>query len=821
MGTEDIRPYSELVPWLCMFGDDDVVVNKDGSLMAVFEVAGVDIDATTSTDISYFLHAFDHAYETFKDAPSIFTWIVHRKKALWYPEAVFPDPYSEFIDAQRKAQFISGRNYINRHYLAITWEADTGLSGFGERISLHIESGDNPLLASLRAATSFIRGNDAFRHTSQELLDRTDKFHTLIKRYTERLTGLGIQRMYGSGLRAFLRRCVNPASEQEDVVAMPFLDTHLPNAELKIERELLVFDDKVYVAGVSLKEPPALTYQGVFDPLITIGGEVVFSQNFRFASKKQVAKYLTGIRQYNDLLKYSPLTWLYLAFNQNADARANEARMEAAESAHAETARVDMNDAYYGWYAAQVMAIGDSVGEVERVIAEVAAMMEVNNLTAIREKTHLLSAFAGGIPGMSAMQKRWFMMEIASLSDLTPLRTVDPGQKENIYLTEQRKKYTPALIVMNTEYRTPYYLNLHVGDLGHALIVGPSRSGKSSGMNIIIAQFRKYMPARIVIFDKDRSCRIPTLLMGGDHIEVSGARSIKWNPLSLLGEEGALEWLASWIEGLVTYRGYRYTADDVKDVWRSLQGLAAQDSAHWTLGHLHSILAPGLQDELDAWVGQGQLAHYFDNREDTFSITNFCCIEMGEILQKEHVARAFMDYAFFRIYKSLRSGNTENGVIPTLIYIEECWFMLENPYFEQKIRDWTKTFAKFAAQLVMATQSLEDLAESKVFSSLRDNIQTRIYLPNSNAMSAQLLPLYADQFGLHEDQIAQIATGTQKRDYFVQQPDVFRKTVMTIDKASLAIVRSDLLAQSIFQRHLDSGKADWKENYREEMNRVI
>ncbi|MHB1676415.1 MAG: VirB4 family type IV secretion system protein [Sulfuriferula sp.] len=819
--AEDIRPFSELVPWMLMYGEDDIVVNKDGGMIAFFEVMGVDIDAATSSEVNYCLNAFDHAYETFKDAPAVFSWIVHRKKALWYPAAEFPDPYSQFIDEQRKTQFLSGKNYINRHYLAITWESGVGLSGFSDRISLYIESGYSPVVAAARAATSFIRGNDAFNYSAQELADRADKFQTLISRFTERLSGLGVIRMQGNELRAFLRRCVNPASEQEGVVAMPFLDTHLPNAELKIERELLVFDEMLLVAGISLKEPPKITYQGIFDQLITIDGEVIFSQNFRFSSKKAVGKYLTSVRQYNDLLKYSPLTWLYLAFNQNADARANEARLEAAESAHMETSRVEMNDAYYGWYAAQVMAIGNSVDEVERVIAEVAGMMEVNNLTAIREKTHLLSAFAGGIPGMYATQKRWFMMEIMSLSDLTPIRTVDPGHRENSYLTEQRKKYSPALIVMNTEYKTPYYLNFHVGDLGHALIVGPSRSGKSSGMNIIIAQFRKYAPSRIIIFDKDRSCRIPTILMGGDHIDVAGNRNIKWNPLTMLGEPGAMEWLAGWIEGLITYRGYRYAADDVKDVWRSLQGLAAQDSAHWTLGHLHSILSPGLQNELDAWVGQGQLAHYFDNLEDTFSLSNFCCIEMGEILQKDHVARAFMDYAFFRIYKLLRENNTDNGIVPTLIYIEECWFMLENPYFEQKIRDWTKTFAKFAAQLVMATQSLEDLAQSKVFSSLRDNIQTRLYLPNTNAMSAQLFPLYADQFGLHEDQIAQIAAGTQKRDYFIQQPGVFRKAVMAIDRASLAIVRSDLLAQSIFQRHYDSGQANWKENYREEMSRVI
>jgi type IV secretion system protein VirB4 len=222
-------------------------------------------------------------------------------------------------------------------------------------------------------------------------------------------------------------------------------------------------------------------------------------------------------------------------------------------------------------------------------------------------------------------------------------------------------------------------------------------------------------------------------------------------------------------------------------------------------------LAPSLQNELEAWVGSGSLAHYFDNQEDTFSLSEFCCIEMGEILQKEHVARAFMDYAFYRIYALLR--DPQQGVIPTLIYVEECWFMLENPYFEQKIRDWTKTFAKLVAQLVMATQSLEDLADSRVFSSLRDNIQTRIYLPNSNALSPQMLPLYVGQFGLHEDQVAQIASGTPKRDYFIQQPGVFRQAILAIDRVTLAIVRSDSLAQMQFQHHYESGQVNWRENY--------
>lgn len=813
--AQDLRAFSELLPWMLMHGDDDVVVNKDGSLTAWIEISGIDIDATTSGDVAYYLHALDGAYETFKDAPCVFSWIIHRKRVTHYPATEFPDPYSALIDQQRHAQFDASRMYLNQHYLAITLLPDSGLSGFGARISFYLDNGYSTLMALVRSAASLWRGNEAFAYSAHELEERVRHFNNLLSRFSDRVAGLGLHRQQGDELRGLLRRCVNPASTQLGVVAMPFLDTHIPDAELTVERDYLVFNDTTWLMGVSLKEPPRVTTQGLFDSLLSIKGEIIFSQNFRFAAKKEISQYLTSMRQYNDVLKYSPMTWLYMAMNSNANARANDARLEAAESAHIEAGRVDMNDAWYGWYAAQIMSIGDTVHEAERCIAEVSAIMEANNLTSIREKTHLLSAFTGGIAGMYAMQKRWFMLELASLSDLTPLRTIDPGQINNGYLTQQRGKPSPALIMLATDYNTPYYFNMHVGDLGHALVVGPSRSGKSAAMNVMIAQFRKYAPSRVIIFDKDRSCRIPTLMMGGDHIDITAHTRIRWNPLSLLGDAGAKEWLASWIEGLICYRSYRYTADDVKDVWRGLQGLAAQDPAHWTLGHLHSILSPVLQNELDAWVGQGALAHYFDNPEDTFALTDFCCIEMGEILQREHVARAFMDYAFFRIYKLLR--DTRRGIIPTLIYVEECWFMLEHPWFEQKIRDWTKTFAKLVAQLVMATQSLEDIANSQVFSSLRDNIQTRIYLPNMNAASPQMLPLYQDQFGLHSDQINHIASGTPKHDYFIQQPGIFRKAIMHIDPVSLAIVRSDALAQAIFQRHLDSGRADWRENYMQEM----
>lgn len=798
-------------------GEDDIVVNKDGGLIAVFELSGIDSDAATSSDVDYYLNALDGAYAVFSNTRAIFTWLVHRRRTTWYPDASFPDPYSARIDANRKREFANGKNYINRHYLAITMEPEGGLSGFSSRMSFYVDAGFNPIVAVGKSLASYVRSSENFPYSASELKGQIGRFEDQLARFTERLAGLGLARVSGDALRGFLRRSTNPSSTQDEVVRSgAFLDNHIPNAEILFGKDELVFDERFHVAGISLKEAPKLSSQGAFDRLLTVDGEMVMSQTFRMAVKKDAESHLRSVRQYNEMMKYGILTWVYVALSKT-EGRANEHRLEAAEQAHHAMSELTMGDVNYGWHSIQVMAMGESVEEMERVAGEVSGMLDAAGMTPIREKTHLLSAFCGGIPGMWRLNKRWIFVEVPTLSDFTPFRTVYPGEMENNYLTEQRKKYSPALAVLNTEHKTPCYLNLHVNDLGHALVVGPSRSGKSSGMNVLISQFRKYYPCRVIIFDKDRSCRIPTIMQGGDHIDVSANKNIRWNPMSLLDDPSAMEFLVEWIEGLIGHRGYRVTSEDGKSIWSVVQSISEQEKRLWTLGHLHSILPSHLQTEMDAWVGNGILAHYFDNSEDTFSLSDFCCIEMGEILQREAVARAFMDYAFFRVYKMLRESRSENGVIPTLIYIEECWFMLANPYFEQKIRDWTKTFAKLSAQLVMATQSLEDIANSNVFSSLRDNILTRIYLPNPNAMSEMLMPLYQGQFGLHEDQISQIALGTQKRDYFIQQPGTFRRALMSIDPESLAIVRSDALAQNVFDKWMRSDDPNWKDNYIKEI----
>ena len=246
---------------------------------------------------------------------------------------------------------------------------------------------------------------------------------------------------------------------------------------------------------------------------------------------------------------------------------------------------------------------------------------------------------------------------------------MSPGATVNPYLTEQTGKPCAALTVLATEYATPFHFNFYHGDLAHTFVLGPSRSGKSVFVNFLLSQFRRYEPVNVYIFDKDYSCRIATLLQGGKHIDLNATdRALPLNPLQLLGEPADWEWLAGWLEILLTSRGYKLTSEDDKSLWQGIESVAALSPSLWQLKSLYGVLPRILKEELEPWVGSGSLARYFDNVEDSFSLTDFTCVEMGSVLANKRLARAFMEYAFFRIKKKLDSPHK----VPTAIYIEEA-----------------------------------------------------------------------------------------------------------------------------------------------------
>ena len=71
-----------------------------------------------------------------------------------------------------------------------------------------------------------------------------------------------------------------------------------------------------------------------------------------------------------------------------------------------------------------------------------------------------------------------------------------------------------------TPYGVPYDFNTHADDLGHAVVIGGSGSGKTTVMSLLTAQFQKFYPCQTFIFDKDYSMSLLTTLLGGTSMDL-------------------------------------------------------------------------------------------------------------------------------------------------------------------------------------------------------------------------------------------------------------------------------------------------------------
>src|SRR5204863_151866 len=91
------------------------------------------------------------------------------------------------------------------------------------------------------------------------------------------------------------------------------------------------------------------------------------------------------------------------------------------------------------------------------------------------------------------------MLHTLNLADLLPLTSIWPGLECNP--CPAYPKGSPSLLYAATAGATPFRLNLHVSDVGHTLILGPTGSGKSTLVGLLMAQFFRYPGAQVFLFE--------------------------------------------------------------------------------------------------------------------------------------------------------------------------------------------------------------------------------------------------------------------------------------------------------------------------------
>src|SRR6516165_8110318 len=215
----------------------------------------------------------------------------------------------------------------------------------------------------------------------------------------------------------------------------------------------------------------------------------------------------------------------------------------------------------------------DDVRAADEKLRLVEKVIQGRDFTCIAESVNAVEAFLGSLPGHAYANVRQPPVSTLNLAHMIPLSAVWAGPERNDHLDG------PPLLFAKTEGATPFRLSLHVGDVGHTLVVGPTGAGKSVLLALMALQFRRYPGAQVFAFDFGGSIRAAALSMGGDWHDLGGAvagdidQAVALQPLARVDEEGERAWAAEWMATLLARESVSVTPDLKEHLWSALSSL--------------------------------------------------------------------------------------------------------------------------------------------------------------------------------------------------------------------------------------------------------
>ncbi|MGF6851720.1 VirB4 family type IV secretion system protein [Paraburkholderia sp. CI3] len=808
------RSIQEIAPWATMV-TPELILDKDGSLLTVYTFDGVDADSPNASDISAARDNLDHACKNFDHRITAW-WKLSHRRIKGDIGGTFESSMDARVDEINRAHVASGRYFRNTHSLALAFTPETGVNKIFEKVAYHMTVGGKSMpLAIFETVKDSVLARSAFAFDIERLTSDIKRFEGVIDAFNGGVTRLRMKRLQLQSALAFLHQAANPSVPPRRVrYPVTMLDTHLTESEVTIGADTLMFESahgKRYAKVIAVKEWMGFQ-EAALDVLAEVDAELDVCVMFRFLDTTKASAYIEKIRKFYKVAAFNPWSIIKAYFSQE-EQKNDEGRERLADEAEKALAKLVAEGQQYGFANVSVIVYGDTVDECDDATREVIGRIGNAGFGVILERDNLFAAWQTTLPGRWDQQRRLQFVETPAVSDIAPVRSVSEGDTVNAWLTQQSGEKTGPLTMLPTRHKTLQRVSLHhPGGKSHALVIGPIGAGKSIFLNFLVSQTARHK-ARRIRFDKDRSTRIPTILAGGKFVDATGRfeASTSVNPLSLLHDEKHFPYVAEWVQMAIEDDDFRCSPQQQRTIFEKVTVLGkGYPRELWTLSNLNTLLPVELRERLAVWTQGEKNGRFFDHVDDAFSLSDDISIEMGDLFQNYPVAAAlFMDYAFYRIAQWL------DGKRYTVIEVEEAGFFFQYPRFYQRLEIWAVTIRKLNATLLLATQSLSQVARIPNFEILKENIPNIFYLPNKDAKNN--LHLYRDLFGLTEHQIDMLANAVPNRDYLWVTPDQTRMLQASFPKETLAMLRSDGRAQAVLDRHYTSGAPDWRDAYLREM----
>ena len=747
-GLADLLNYAAVV-------DDGVIVGKNGSFMAAWLYKGS--DNASATDVEREMNSF-RINQALANMGS--GWMVHvdavRRPAPNYShpsQSNFPDPVSAAIDEERRRTFEGlGNLYEGFFIITVTWFPPM----LAERKFVELMFHDDSDKPNNKARTHHLI--DFFKKEVKNIESRMSSAVSM-----ERLRGQKIMNEDGSTVThdeflQWLQFCVTGINHAVMLPTNPiYIDNLIGGKELytgvtpKLGRK---FIQVVAIEGFPLESSP-----GILTRLAELPVEYRWSNRFIFMDHHEAVSHLEKFRK---KWKQKIRGFFDQVFNTNGGTVDEDAVSMVTDAASA-IAETNSGMVAQGFYTSVVVLMDESRSVVETAALQLEKAINAMAFTARVETINTMDAFMGSLPGHGVENVRRPLINTMNLADLIPTSTIWTG--ENFAPNPLMPPNSPPLMHGLTSGNSPFRVNIDVRDLGHTIMFGPTRAGKSTHLAILAMSWRRYSNARLFTFDKGMSMYPSCKAAGGAHYVVAGAgEKLAFAPLSNLVTRSRRAWAMGWIDDLLALNGLKTTPEQRNLIAETIIEMGTVEENEGRPGTLSEFTAKVQDTDIRAalkdYTIDGLMGHLLDAEEDQLSISDFITFEIEHLMDLgDRYALPVLLYLFMRIQEALDGR-------PTLIILDEAWLMLGHDVFREKIREWLKTLAKKNCRVLMATQNLSDASQSGILDVIVESTATKIYLPNMYARDEAATALYL-RMGLNLRQIEIIATAQQKRDYYL------------------------------------------------------
>lgn len=755
------------------FWDAATFLTKSGDPGVVLRIGGVDYESLDSSEQEYAVKRLEAALKAFGPGFHVYQYLFkHNRPQI--PFAEYDDPVVATAIDQRRRFFHQKRDrlYSVEIYYSILLEGARSKTGIGTGIARLVTD----------PAGGFAELRSQFSNKSMKVLLRSQiqrdsaLLHQRVQAFVRQLADfVSVDVLDQSGQLQFFRRLLNfddwriagkPKSTQ-------FLDYQVTNSDVEAERDHLRVGDH-FVRALTMKEAIAETRPLVLDALLKLPASFHVVTEWAPVSMSKARKEVTKRRRHFNISKTGFVSQLGndVTKTNPRDVLVDESKQADIENL-GDCLRALGEGQSLGDFSLTIVLYDRDKSVVDRLVSEFSGVFTNFDGNLFTETYNQLNAYFATVPGNYLQNLRRLYLLNNNYADLSFLFTILSGEKTNPHLG------TEYLSVLETDNATPYFLNLHNGEVAHTLILGATGSGKSYLASFLLQNAQKYAPLTY-IFDIGSSFESLTHVFGGTYLNVGQeSRDFTINPFSLEPTKENLQFLFGLFRVLIEGNSQQHRLDfkEERRLWEAIERIYMLEPGQRTVSNLANIVGE-LKERLHRWTTAGQYGFVFDNIEDTLSFGCFETFNFSGWGDAPDVLEPLLFYVLHRASNEI----TDPSKLATfkMFLMDEAWLFIRNETIRQYIVQAQKTWRKHNAAMILATQSIKELEESGMLEIVAESCSTKIFLANPE-MDREV---YKDAFHLNDTELELIAGLVPPGQMLVRKAQSSKKVHLNVDSVS-------------------------------------